>query len=68
MFGCFFHNFLWMACFAALHMLAIQFLVVYANHQTPQHFPTWAAFGVGGSFLAAVLFRFRLIIQYLKQI
>lgn len=68
MFNCIFRNYLWMACFAALHMLAIQFLMIYANHQTPQHFPTWAAFAVGGCFIAAFSFRVRQMIRYFKQI
>jgi RNA polymerase sigma factor (sigma-70 family) len=68
MFNCFFRNFLWIACFAALHMLAIQSLAVYANHQTPPRFPTWAAFGVGGGFLAVVLYRLSQVNRYLKQI
>jgi RNA polymerase sigma factor (sigma-70 family) len=68
MFDCFFHNFLWMACFAALFMLGILLLVVYANHQSPPQFPNWAAFGIGGCFIAAVLFRFGVIFRYLKQI
>jgi ABC-type Fe3+ transport system permease subunit len=68
MFGCIFHNYLWIACFGALHMLAIQLLVVYANHQTPQHFPTWAAYCVGGCFIAAISYRLRLMYRYFKQI
>jgi RNA polymerase sigma factor (sigma-70 family) len=68
MFACVYRNFLWIACFAACHMLAVQLLAVYANHQTPPHFPTWAAIGVGGSFIAAVFFRLRRMNQYLKQI
>jgi len=68
MFDCIFHNYLWMACFAAFLMLAIQCLVVYANHQTPQHFPTWAAFGMGGCFIAAILFRAHLMIRHFKQV
>lgn len=68
MFNCYFLNFLWMAFFASLHMLAILSLVVYANHRTPPHFPTWAAFCVGGCFIATVFFRLLLLHRYFKQI
>lgn len=68
MFECYFHNYLWIACFAALHMLGIQLLVVFANRQTPPHFPNWAAFGLGGCFIAVVVFRLEKIINYLTQI
>jgi RNA polymerase sigma factor (sigma-70 family) len=68
MFDCVFHNFLCIACLAACHMLAIGLLAVYANHQTPPHFPTWAAFVIGGCFIAAVVRRLRRMNQYLKQI
>jgi len=68
MFDCVFRNYLWMACFAAVHMLAIHLLIVYANYQTPPRFPTWAAFAVGGCFAGAVVFRLRLIYLYFKNI
>lgn len=68
MFNCYFLNLLWMAFFASLHMLAILSLVVFANHRTPPHFPTWAAFCVGGCFIAAVFFRLLRMHRDFKQI
>ena len=68
MFDCIFHSYLWIACFAALHMLAIQLLAVFANYQTPPHFPTWTALGIGGCFIAVVAFQFKKMNSYLKQI
>jgi RNA polymerase sigma factor (sigma-70 family) len=48
-----FHQFFWLACFAALFALALQLLVVQANHQTPPHLSTPLVLAVAGCFLVA---------------
>jgi RNA polymerase sigma factor (sigma-70 family) len=68
MFDCVFRNYLWMACFAAIFMLILHLLVLFANQQDPPQFPTFTALGLGASFIVAVVFRIGVMMRFLKRI
>jgi RNA polymerase sigma factor (sigma-70 family) len=58
---------LWQACLEAVFMLAIHFLVLFANRQTPPHFPTSVALGLGGGVLAIAALQAGLMYQHFKR-
>jgi len=63
------NNYLWIACFAALLMLAIQLLAVFANHQNAAAFSDLDGLGHRWLFLSRSSYSGSLkMIRYLKQI
>jgi hypothetical protein len=68
MFSYLFHHFLWLACLAAIFMMAIQLLVLQANHQTPPHLSTPLVFVAAGGFLAAVAVWMGVLLRHFKRV
>jgi hypothetical protein len=62
-----FHFCLWVACLEAVFMLILHMLVVYANRQTPPHFPTAVALVLGGGLVAAVGVRLGMMVRYFQR-
>lgn len=58
---------LWVACLEAVFMLALHFLLVFANRQAPPHFPTAVAFGLGGCVLVITAIRYGLMMRHFKR-
>jgi hypothetical protein len=63
-----FHHSFWQACFAAVFALALQLLVVQANHLTPRHFSTPLGLGAAGCFLAATAVLVLILFRHFKRV
>jgi serine/threonine-protein kinase len=63
-----FRHSLWQACFAAVFALALQLLVVQANHQTPPHFSSPLAWVAAGCFLAATAVLIGILFRHFKRV
>jgi RNA polymerase sigma factor (sigma-70 family) len=64
----FFHHCLWMACFAAIFVLALQLLVVQANHQAPPKLSSPLAWGAGGCFIVVTAIWIGILMRHFKRI
>jgi RNA polymerase sigma factor (sigma-70 family) len=62
-----FRHSLWQACFAAVFALALQLLVVQANHQTPPHFSSPLAWVAAGCFIAATAVLIGILFRHFKR-
>jgi len=58
---------LWVACLEAVFMLALHILVVFANRQTPPHFPTAVALGLGGGVLVITAIQYGIMFRHFKR-
>jgi RNA polymerase sigma factor (sigma-70 family) len=63
-----FRHAFWQACFAAVFSLALQLLVIQANHQTPPHFSSPLAWVVAGCFLAATAVLILILFCHFKRV
>ena len=63
-----FRHSLWQACFAAIFALALQLLVVQANHQTPPHFSSPLAWVAAGCFVAATAVLIGILLRHFKRV
>jgi RNA polymerase sigma factor (sigma-70 family) len=63
-----FRHSLWQACFTAIFALALQLLVVQANHQTPLHFSSSLAWVAAGCFLLATVVLIGILLRHFKHI
>ena len=59
---------LWAACLQAVYMLILHLLVVYANRQTPPHFPTAIILVLASGVVVAVGIRLGLMIRHFKRV
>jgi RNA polymerase sigma factor (sigma-70 family) len=67
MFGYLFHHFLWLACLAAIFMMAIQLLMLQANYQTRPHLSTPSVWAAVDCFLAATTVWIGILFRHFKR-
>lgn len=68
MFTYFFHRFLWLACFEAVFLFALQLLVIQANRQTPPHLSTPLTMTLGSAFVIVVVVWLATLVRHFKKI
>lgn len=65
--GILFRYCLWVACLEAVFMLILHLLVVFANRQTPPHFPTGLALVLGAGLLVAAGIPLGLMVRHFQR-